>query len=442
MGNHKFRLSDMMPNAWFHKLKDMSKPRKNPNSPHHSKKKKQQQQKPTFAPTAKFTEPSKPKQQLPHQCLPRQSYYFTRELASPAPGHRFCSSSPTNPKASDTNFPDPPPKKPSKQKPKKRITSLPSDPHLVTSSVSAGCGCRATIESVWTKSDSPPELWSSSTFDSSPEPESHDEDDGELELHEPEFRCDRVLTTETFDGMVSMSSSCAAYLADSEEKDVVIDVDKASLSTKLSDVKPSDMADDGLYSFSELELAPIITKPPKFSEMVRDVKKKKETKEPSRCRRSSAKFQDRNAHGSLSVKVVKEESTSTKTIKEQRTASSVRRVSLNATSPGVRLRMNSPRIANRKINQANLSRRSVSSNSSSKRRSLSESFAIVKSSFDPQRDFRESMVEMIMENNIKASKDLEDLLACYLSLNSDEYHELIIKVFKQIWFDLTDLRSK
>lgn len=234
-----------------------------------------------------------------------------------------------------------------------------------------------------------------------------------------------------------MSSSCAAYLADSEEKDVVIDVDKASLSTKLSD-----MADDGLYSFSELELAPIITKPPKFSEMVRDVKKKKETKEPSRCRRSSAKFQDRNAHGSLSVKVVKEESTSTKTIKEQRTGSSVRRVSLNATSPGVRLRMNSPRIANRKINQANLSRRSVSSNSSSKRRSLSESFAIVKSSFDPQRDFRESMVEMIMENNIKASKDLEDLLACYLSLNSDEYHELIIKVFKQIWFDLTDLRSK
>ena len=72
------------------------------------------------------------------------------------------------------------------------------------------------------------------------------------------------------------------------------------------------------------------------------------------------------------------------------------------------------------------------------RRSLSDSFAVVKSSLNPQRDFRESMVEMIVQNNIRTSKDLEDLLACYLSLNSDEYHDLIIKVFKQIWFDLTD----
>ena len=73
-----------------------------------------------------------------------------------------------------------------------------------------------------------------------------------------------------------------------------------------------------------------------------------------------------------------------------------------------------------------------------RRRSISGSFAVVKSSFNPQKDFRESMVEMIVENNIRASKDLEDLLACYLSLNSDEYHHLIIKVFKKIWFGLTD----
>uniref|UniRef100_A0A2P2NGJ6 Transcription repressor n=1 Tax=Rhizophora mucronata TaxID=61149 RepID=A0A2P2NGJ6_RHIMU len=83
-----------------------------------------------------------------------------------------------------------------------------------------------------------------------------------------------------------------------------------------------------------------------------------------------------------------------------------------------------------------------SSSNSSSRRNLSDSLAIVKSSFDPQRDFRDSMVEMIVENNIKASKDLEDLLACYLSLNSDEYHDLIIKVFKQIWFDLTHIQLK
>ncbi|GER28122.1 ovate family protein [Striga asiatica] len=65
-----------------------------------------------------------------------------------------------------------------------------------------------------------------------------------------------------------------------------------------------------------------------------------------------------------------------------------------------------------------------------------ESLAIVKASVDPERDFRESMVEMIMENNIWASKDLEDLLACYLSLNSNRYHGLIIRAFEQIWFGL------
>lgn len=67
---------------------------------------------------------------------------------------------------------------------------------------------------------------------------------------------------------------------------------------------------------------------------------------------------------------------------------------------------------------------------------------MVKSSRDPQKDFRESMVEMIVQNNLMASKDLEDLLACYLSLNSDEYHDVIIKVFKQIWFDLIHLRHQ
>lgn len=73
------------------------------------------------------------------------------------------------------------------------------------------------------------------------------------------------------------------------------------------------------------------------------------------------------------------------------------------------------------------------------RKSISQSFAVVKASSNPQKDFRDSMVEMIIENNIRASKDLEDLLACYLSLNSDEYHDVIVKVFEQIWFDLTDI---
>ncbi|CBI18053.3 unnamed protein product, partial [Vitis vinifera] len=148
---------------------------------------------------------------------------------------------------------------------------------------------------------------------------------------------------------------------------------------------------DGFETISELDLPPIITKPAKFNEMVNDIKKKEMT-EPVKVRR-------------------------------------------------MRLRNNSPRIASRKIQSHG--RKSVSStSSSSSRRSLSDSFAIVKSSFDPQRDFRDSMMEMIVENNIRASKDLEELLACYLSLNSDEYHDIIIKVFKQIWFDIPDVHNK
>ncbi|CAI9782093.1 unnamed protein product [Fraxinus pennsylvanica] len=65
-----------------------------------------------------------------------------------------------------------------------------------------------------------------------------------------------------------------------------------------------------------------------------------------------------------------------------------------------------------------------------------DSFAVVKSSFDPRNDFRDSMVEMITEKGIKRPEELEELLACYLTLNCDEYHDLIIKVFRQVWFDL------
>ncbi|KAK1437020.1 hypothetical protein QVD17_02805 [Tagetes erecta] len=96
---------------------------------------------------------------------------------------------------------------------------------------------------------------------------------------------------------------------------------------------------------------------------------------------------------------------------------------------GVKLRSNSPKLAVvKKIVQK-----------SAQKKNLSESFAIVKSSFDPEQDFMQSMKEMITENNIRSSKDLEELLACYLSLNSDEYHDVIVKAFEQIWFSLPDL---
>ncbi|ESQ55500.1 hypothetical protein EUTSA_v10027385mg [Eutrema salsugineum] len=65
-----------------------------------------------------------------------------------------------------------------------------------------------------------------------------------------------------------------------------------------------------------------------------------------------------------------------------------------------------------------------------------ESFAVVKCSSDPQKDFRDSMIEMIMENGINHPEELKDLLVCYLRLNTDEYHDMIINVFQQVHGDL------
>ncbi|KAK6917736.1 Ovate protein family, C-terminal [Dillenia turbinata] len=69
-----------------------------------------------------------------------------------------------------------------------------------------------------------------------------------------------------------------------------------------------------------------------------------------------------------------------------------------------------------------------------------ETFAVVKCSFDPQQDFRDSMVEMITEKRIRRPDEMEELLACYLALNSDAYHDLIIKVFRQVWFELNHIQ--
>ncbi|KAI3829495.1 hypothetical protein L1987_03620 [Smallanthus sonchifolius] len=150
--------------------------------------------------------------------------------------------------------------------------------------------------------------------------------------------------------------------------------------------------------FGKVDLPPIITKPVKQDEF------------------GSGKWVIDGESRGLSVRVVK----------QGISGSPSRKVKGNGYSP---------RLGNRvRVNGINGRRRNGS------RRSLSESLAVVKTSVDPGRDFKESMVEMIMENNIKSSKDLEDLLACYLSLNCDEYHDLIIKVFKQIWFESTDIR--
>ncbi|KAI4295966.1 hypothetical protein L6164_035959 [Bauhinia variegata] len=62
--------------------------------------------------------------------------------------------------------------------------------------------------------------------------------------------------------------------------------------------------------------------------------------------------------------------------------------------------------------------------------------AMEKSSYDPREDFRESMVEMIMTNRLQDPKDLRNLLNYYISMNSEEYHSLILDVFHEVCTNL------
>ncbi|EPS67743.1 hypothetical protein M569_07034, partial [Genlisea aurea] len=65
-----------------------------------------------------------------------------------------------------------------------------------------------------------------------------------------------------------------------------------------------------------------------------------------------------------------------------------------------------------------------------------DGFAMVKSSFDPEKDFWDSMVDMIRERKIQHHDEMERLLACYLTLNGDEYHDMIIDVFRRVWLQM------
>ncbi|CAL9081382.1 unnamed protein product [Musa textilis] len=148
-------------------------------------------------------------------------------------------------------------------------------------------------------------------------------------------------------------------------------------------------ADRSLELASDLNLPPILTKPVK-----------NEVLKPAL---HDARVSTKHHHGTAA----------------RRSASGVHRTRLGQSSPRVE------------------SRRKMAMR---QRRAVSGSLVIIKSSSNPRRDFTRSMVEMIVENNLHELKDLEELLACYLSLNSEEYHEDIITVFEHVWFALTDLR--
>ncbi|KAL2536056.1 transcription repressor OFP6-like [Forsythia ovata] len=64
---------------------------------------------------------------------------------------------------------------------------------------------------------------------------------------------------------------------------------------------------------------------------------------------------------------------------------------------------------------------------------ICDSLAIVKDSEDPYQDFRQSMLQMILEREIYSTTDLQELLNCFLELNSPHHHEVIVKAFIEIW---------
>ncbi|KAK6936262.1 Ovate protein family, C-terminal [Dillenia turbinata] len=64
---------------------------------------------------------------------------------------------------------------------------------------------------------------------------------------------------------------------------------------------------------------------------------------------------------------------------------------------------------------------------------ISGCLSVVKESNDPYFDFRNSMLQMILENNIYSGDDLQELLTCFLRLNSADHHETIIQAFQEIW---------
>ncbi|XP_009612368.1 uncharacterized protein LOC107764081 [Nicotiana tabacum] len=69
-----------------------------------------------------------------------------------------------------------------------------------------------------------------------------------------------------------------------------------------------------------------------------------------------------------------------------------------------------------------------------------DSVAVEKDSDDPYLDFRQSMLQMILEKEIYSKDDLKELLHCFLQLNSPYYHGIIVRAFTEIWNGVFSLR--
>jgi uncharacterized protein (TIGR01568 family) len=310
MGNNKFKLSDMIPNAWFYKLKEMGN-----RGGGTSTTKRMKQTKPYYQHYTSPSPPCTPHKQSRPLTSNRASYYVSSRLEVEA--NKLLRA--PSPKALDSQFTLwEPPRKP-RRKPKRRQFKPMCSPNPVNHTFSSHCGCRVR----------------------KPEPES-----------------------ET-DSSTDWSQPCCTSRVTTSPTDIIIDITASE-------------------RFASKRLPPIVTK---------QQSPEKKPGEKSPMAMDEKKLPLKEAHR-------------------------------------LKTRVKSPRVLTKKTKHRK-------SKARPKECGILDGFAVVKSSSDPQRDFRESMVEMIVENNIRKSKDLEELLACYLSLNSAEYHNVIVKVFEQIWFDLT-----
>ncbi|XP_045829513.1 transcription repressor OFP3-like [Trifolium pratense] len=347
MGNNKFKFSDMIPNAWFYKLKDMSKSsrKRNGSQSHHVMKNKV------------MTSPTT--SQRSQQYSRYSSHHFSNEQTK---AYNKILNSPIHTKDLNLPFNDSP-RKSSKRKTRRKTIYKPSQ---------------------------------------------HDDDDlSSIENSSSESYHNQCVSSESeFCDSFSVPDllNCSCRVS-SSTNDIIIDMNNESFQGNSKYL-------DGFDAFSQHGLAPILTKQVKFDDKI-------ESRSSTESEENINRTQRRRKKSQIGKKG-------------------------SPNSQGIKLRVNSPKLVNKKI-QA-YGRKSVSSSLSSGSKvsrndgGFVDGFAVVKSSIDPISDFKESMVEMIVENNIRGSKDLENLLACYLSLNSSEYHDVIVKAFEQIWYDMAQLR--
>ncbi|MQL95973.1 hypothetical protein Taro_028642 [Colocasia esculenta] len=63
---------------------------------------------------------------------------------------------------------------------------------------------------------------------------------------------------------------------------------------------------------------------------------------------------------------------------------------------------------------------------------FADSVCAVKCSLDPLRDFQESICEMIVAVGVRSWREMEELVYCYVAVNSPDVHGFIADAFRSV----------